>query len=85
MGCSVAESARSSAEALLFAGVLGRLAPGGCCASALVDIHRGDKDRADGYLLPERLDAHDDESVLKDSGDKEADDGSEDGSDAAEE
>ena len=50
----------------------------------LVDVHRGDQHGADGDLLPERLDADDDEAVLQDGRDEEADHGAEDRADATE-
>ena len=56
----------------------------GCGGPApLVDVDGGDEDRADGDLLPERLDADDHESVLQDCGDEKPDDGPEDGADSS--
>ena len=53
-------------------------------AAQLVDVDGDDQDRADGDLLPERLDADDDEAVLQHGRDEQPDDGAEDRSDAAE-
>src|SRR6266700_951910 len=48
-------------------------------APLLVDVDRGDEYGPDNYLLPERLDTDDHESVLEGGRDEQADDGTEDG------
>src|SRR5687768_13218803 len=50
----------------------------------LVEVDRDDEDRAHRDLLPERLDADDDEAVLQDGRDEDADDRPDDRADAAE-
>src|SRR3954452_12926030 len=53
-------------------------------AAKLVEVDGADQHRPDGDLLPERLDADDDEPVLQHGRDEDAEDGPEHGPDAAE-
>ncbi len=56
----------------------------GASAAKLVEVDGADQHRADGDLLPERLDADDHEAVLQHRRDEHAEDGPEDRADAAE-
>src|SRR3954454_4448482 len=53
-------------------------------AAQLVEVDGGDEHRADGDVLPERIDPYDHEAVLQDGGDEDAEDRAEHRSDPAE-